>query len=390
MASNLAATGTPASVPAATDAFGFQGLNQLSAAAKADPRDPRAIRAVAQQFEAMFMQQMLAAMDKTSFGPDLLGQTSGPMYKSMMNQQLASTISEGRGIGLADFLARELSARYGAHHAPSAGPAGAVSATGAADSANWREDAAVRHAEAAPGHAAESTAVPWPRAGSGPIAAARRNAPMPAAAAAAAAPAAALAAAPGVPARAPAAPWASVDPAAPQATSSSSAADGKGAGLPQRAREFVQAILPSVRQAAAALDVNPVAILAQAALETGWGRHAPANNLFGVKAGSGWQGPSLSSMTQEVEHGVASTTRAAFRAYDSAAASVRNYADVLLGSPRYASVRGHGNDVAGFAGALQRSGYATDPGYAAKLVAVATSPTMREALAAAGSSFGRP
>jgi flagellar protein FlgJ len=174
-------------------------------------------------------------------------------------------------------------------------------------------------------------------------------------------------------------PAASTAPAAGNVAQHPAAASGAG-GLSARAHAFVQSILPSVKAAAAALQVSPVAILAQAALETGWGSHAPGNNLFGVKAGSSWQGSSLKALTTEVSHGVAQAGDAVFRAYDSAAQSVGNYAQVLLGS-RYDGVRGHGDDIAGFANALQRSGYATDPDYARKLLAVAQSPTMREALA---------
>jgi flagellar protein FlgJ len=175
-------------------------------------------------------------------------------------------------------------------------------------------------------------------------------------------------------------------------TDSSNAADDEA--LQRRARAFIAAIAPSARAAAQALGVSPVGILAQAALETGWGRHAPGNNLFGIKAGTDWQGPSLHELSSEVSNGVRTLGDAAFRAYRSVAASVHDYAS-LLESPRYAPVRGHGDDLGAFAQGLQRAGYATDPGYARKLLQVADSPTMRDALAAlgsgaAGSSFALP
>ena len=178
----------------------------------------------------------------------------------------------------------------------------------------------------------------------------------------------------------------------PSSTASPAAANAQDhtaqTSFADKAQAFIQSILPSVQSAAAALGVSPVAILAQAALETGWGSHAPGNNLFGIKAGESWQGASLSRLTQEFAGGAAEMGEAAFRAYQSAADSVRNYAQMMLGSPRYQDVRGHGDDIAGFASALQHSGYATDPHYARKLLAVAQSPTMRQALAALGLSIG--
>ena len=343
---SLPAAPLPPTVPAAANSLSFQGLNQLQAAAKADPRNPQAIKAVAQQFEALLMQQMLTAMNATSLGPDLLGDTSGPMFKSLFTQQIATTISQGRGIGLASYLAQELATRYG-------------SATQEKTSAS-----PVSQAPAASGIAAPHP-VTWP-----------------------------------VPARdaALSAPAARVAPDAAGAAPGAAAVQNQGAAeqtsLVDKAQAFIQSILPSVQSAAAALGVSPVAILAQAALETGWGSHAPGNNLFGIKAGGNWQGASLSGLTQEFAGGVAQMGDAAFRAYQSAADSVRNYAQMMLGSPRYQGVRGHGGDIAGFAAALQHSGYATDPHYARKLLAVAQSPTMRQALAAvdlsAGSSLGMP
>ena len=337
---SLPAAPLPPTVPAAANSLSFQGLNQLQAAAKADPRNPQAIKAVAQQFEALLMQQMLTAMNATSLGPDLLGDTSGPMFKSLFTQQIATTISQGQGIGLASYLVKELATRYG-------------SATQEKTSAS-----PVSQAPAASGIAAPHP-VTWP-----------------------------------VPARdaALSAPAARVAPDAAGAAPGAAAVQNQGAAeqtsLVDKAQAFIQSILPSVQSAAAALGVSPVAILAQAALETGWGSHAPGNNLFGTKAGGSWQGASLSRLTQEFAGGAAEMDEAAFRAYQSAADSVRNYAQMMLDSPRYQDVRGHGGDIAGFASALQHSGYATDPHYARKLLAVAQSPTMRQALAALGLSTG--
>ena len=163
---------------------------------------------------------------------------------------------------------------------------------------------------------------------------------------------------------------------------------------------FVQALAPHAQAAAQKLGVSVRALLAQAALETGWGKHLPAhhdgstsNNLFGMKAGRSWDGDKVSVPTLEYEDGVAVRKRDQFRAYGSPGDSFADYADVLANNPRYASALGKGEDIRGFAKALARGGYATDPAYAAKLEAIANSPEMRkglEALAALKSDDGLP
>ena len=343
----LPAAPLPPSGNAASNSLSFQGLNQLKAAAEANPHSPQAIKAVAQQFEALLMQQMLTAMNATSLGPDMLGETSGPMFKSMFNQQLATTLSQGQGIGLASFIARELSSRYGL--TPQSKPT----------------------AEAAPGlRAAASNAAALPLVSPAPgalpkeaLSSYRQNA---------------LPVLPVAPA-----PTAAAAVTATQATAPTPAADKAGSTASEQARNFIASILPSVQTAAKQLGVAPVAILAQAALETGWGQHTPGNNVFGVKAGGGWSGGTVQTLTREFQNGVATVGSAAFRAYQNVAESVDNYA-ALLARPRYQAARDQGNDISAFATALQRSGYATDPNYASKLVAIARSPRMQQALAQLG------
>ncbi|OYV29756.1 MAG: flagellar rod assembly protein/muramidase FlgJ [Thiomonas sp. 20-64-9] len=346
----------PPSGAAASNSLSFQGLNQLKAAANADPRSPQAIKAVAQQFEALLMQQMLSAMNATSLGPDLLGDTAGPMFKSMFTQQLATTLSQGQGMGLATYIARELSTRYGLN--PGLNPAGSQQPSGTP--------------AAAP-------------ADSGSIAANAVNTQasvLPLASAAAALPVQSLATY-----RQNALPVQPLNPT-PGGSSTAPSSSAKSATPPlEQAKSFIASILPSVQTAAKQLGVTPVAILAQAALETGWGQHAPGNNVFGVKAGSGWTGGTVQTLTREFQNGVASVGTAAFRAYQNVADSVDNYA-ALLSRPRYQSARGQGNDISAFASALQRSGYATDPDYAAKLVAIARSPRMQLALQQLGVDSG--
>ena len=158
--------------------------------------------------------------------------------------------------------------------------------------------------------------------------------------------------------------------------------------LPQNAADFVAKLLPSAQEAAKKLGVSVKAVLAQAALETQWGQHMPhgkgqsSNNLFGIKAGSSWDGKKVSVPTVEYEDGVAVRKQANFRAYNSAGESFDDYAKMISENPRYAGAKGHGDDVMGFAKGLVAGGYATDPSYAHKLASIANGPVMRQALAA--------
>jgi flagellar protein FlgJ len=157
-------------------------------------------------------------------------------------------------------------------------------------------------------------------------------------------------------------------------------ATAAGNSCPSSAQQaaFAQALWPDAQQAARQLGVNPVTLLAQAALETNWGRSVPqsangatSNNLFGIKATAAWSGPAVANETQEYSGGSASTVKAQFRAYGSAGQCFQDYVDLLKSNPRYAAALGTGNDVQAFGSALQQGGYATDPAYASKLTAVA-------------------
>ncbi|MET0535842.1 MAG: flagellar assembly peptidoglycan hydrolase FlgJ [Steroidobacter sp.] len=142
--------------------------------------------------------------------------------------------------------------------------------------------------------------------------------------------------------------------------------------------DFVRMMWPHAQRAGSALGVDPSALVAQAALETGWGKAVPSQvggsssfNLFGIKAGASWNGATAHVPTLEFEEGVAVRKVERFRAYNSPADSFNDYARLIGTNPRYENARGAGGDVATFASALQEGGYATDPNYAQKVVAVA-------------------
>lgn len=313
----------------------FAGLDRLKAAAQRNDRG--ALAKTAQQFEALFTQMLLKSMREATPGDGLFDSEQTRAYQQMFDQQLAVSLSSsGHGLGIAAMLMRQLG---GAHAAAAPAANAAPSSAPAADAAPPAADAA----------AADPLGALLDRAGSalgGLAARAQRFAEH----------------------------W-----------------------LPSGPKEFVQALAPYAQAAAKQLGVSARALLAQAALETGWGRHMPQHadgrasfNLFGIKAGERWSGARVNVPTVEFENGVAVRRQDSFRAYASPAEAFADYARLLNGSPRYAAALGRGDDIAGFAQALQSAGYATDPDYAAKLRAIAHSAPMDEALAALKESAALP
>lgn len=150
---------------------------------------------------------------------------------------------------------------------------------------------------------------------------------------------------------------------------------------------FVADLWPHAKRAAERLGVAVEGILAQAALETGWGKHvmrradgSSSHSLFGIKAGSDWFGGSVVRKTIEFKDGVAEQARARFRAYPDIASAFDDYAGFLDANPRYGGVIAAGADPGRFADALQDAGYATDPAYADKIRRLLGSETFREAI----------
>jgi flagellar protein FlgJ len=144
-------------------------------------------------------------------------------------------------------------------------------------------------------------------------------------------------------------------------------------------QNFIQGLWPQAQQAAQQLGVAPGNLLAQAALETNWGRSLPhdssghsSNNLFGVKATGSWDGASVQAATGEAAaDGTSTSVVAPFRSYADATQSFQDYVSILRNNPRYAAALNTGADAHAFATGLQRGGYATDPDYARKVSAVA-------------------
>ncbi len=169
---------------------------------------------------------------------------------------------------------------------------------------------------------------------------------------------------------------------AAQSAVAPSPAGSTSAASTQEQTKFVHDLWPQAQVAGQQLGVDPRNLIAQAALETHWGRNLPrdasgqsSNNLFGIKASADWTGATVTTDTQEYQGGSAGTTSAQFRAYAAPAQSFQDYVAVLRGNPRYAAALNTGSDVQAFAIGLKRGGYATDPDYVNKISTIAHTMT---------------
>ena len=273
-------TVSPSDIKSYTD---FNGLAELRNQAKG--QSPAALQAVAQQFEALFIDMMMKSMRDANLGSGLFDSDESQFYQEMWDRQIAMQLAQsrgtGKGFGIADLMLRQL----------------------------------------------QHSAALQPPAGEGPKAAA--------------------------------------DPTS-----------------------FVRSILPLAKRAAEKLGTEPLALVAQAALETGWGSRiphgadgSPSFNLFGIKSGASWTGPEVTTKTVEFQGGALREQGDTFRAYRSHDEGFADYVQLLTHDPRYQSVLAAGPDASRYAQALQDSGYATDPNYALKIKAIYSGEAMRVALA---------
>ncbi len=308
----------------------FNGLAELKGKAREDSGAAR--KEVARQFEAMFVQMMLKSMRDASLGEGLLDSDNVKFYQDIYDQQLAIHLSDSGGIGLAEVIERQLG---GAQNEADLSAQETEKVQGQADSL-----------------AAQLADRIIPRALD---VVKQKQSPQ---------------------------------PVAPVATTAESVASAKAADPSDwKVEDFVEQLMPAAREAAGKLGLAPMALLAQAALETGWGKHVmrfgdgtPANNLFGIKADRRWDGEQLRVGTLEYEQGVAVRKKEGFRAYDSFRDSFNDYVDFVRKNPRYEQALKNTDDPKRYFAELQKAGYATDPRYAEKITAVMEGPEMKRAL----------
>ncbi|MGR5142752.1 flagellar assembly peptidoglycan hydrolase FlgJ [Photobacterium sp. DNB23_23_1] len=158
-----------------------------------------------------------------------------------------------------------------------------------------------------------------------------------------------------------------------------SAMQAEGAPMPESfdsPQAFVSHMAPYARRTANVLGVDPAVLIAQAALETGWGKKVisnaagNSNNLFNIKADPSWKGDKMATQTLEYHQGIAVQERAAFRSYDSFDESFNDYAQFLKRNPRYSVALENTQDPKAFINEIHKAGYATDPRYSDKVMRV--------------------
>ncbi|MEL0656408.1 flagellar assembly peptidoglycan hydrolase FlgJ [Pseudoalteromonas issachenkonii] len=152
----------------------------------------------------------------------------------------------------------------------------------------------------------------------------------------------------------------------------------------KNAEEFVSSVWEHAKTAAQKIGLNPAVMVAQAALETGWGKHiinksdgGSSNNLFNIKSDKNWEGDKASKVTLEFEQGTPVKKQASFRAYDSVKDSVNDFVDFLTQNPRYKEALQNTAKPNDFLDSLQKAGYATDPNYASKIKKVLNSSQLK-------------
>ncbi|SDE57444.1 flagellar protein FlgJ [Pseudomonas extremaustralis] len=157
--------------------------------------------------------------------------------------------------------------------------------------------------------------------------------------------------------------------------------------------EFVATMLPMAKAAAARIGVDPKYLVAQAALETGWGKSvmraedgSSSHNLFGIKAGQSWQGGQARAITSEFRDGAMVKETAQFRSYNSYQDSFHDLVTLLQSNDRYKEVVKSADNPEQFVRELQKAGYATDPDYASKISQIAKTMNSYQNYAVAGAT----
>ncbi|MFL1490456.1 flagellar assembly peptidoglycan hydrolase FlgJ [Pseudomonas antarctica] len=395
-------------------------LNQLKVGA--DKNSDGNMRKVAQEFESLFLSEMLKSMRSATeaLGKDNpLNTPAAKQYQEMYDQQLAVSMSrEGGGIGLADVLMRQMQknkpvdAQAATLQGPEAAQAPAkkvdvpteiaagTKAEGPLGRSNgqrplWAYRVAVP--EGASAHTNDMELMNQRRialpskltdrllAGivpNAPVAIDAKNAPLRNSAAADNVISSA--------ARSFAVPSGRMQVYG-RAIAQPPLAPAKKAFSSQD--EFVATMLPMAKAAAARIGVDPKYLVAQAALETGWGKSvmraedgSSSHNLFGIKAGQSWQGGQARAITSEFRDGAMVKETAHFRSYNSYQDSFHDLVTLLQSNDRYKEVVKSADNPEQFVRELQKAGYATDPDYASKISQIAKTMNSYQNYAAAGAS----
>lgn len=321
--------------------YDLQQLDQLRQRGLSN--DESALRAAAQQFEALFMKQLMKSMREANkvfeSEDNPLSSRDVEFFQDMHDNQMTSELSSQGSLGLADLMVQQLSPSGTQNHTP----ASMLPANQVGGSVHMTENSSRSAAEISASMQQQQDSVPYQ--------AATRT-------------------------------ISEGEVEAINGRSDRLMLSG-GEWRPANPMEFLERLAPYAQQAAEQAGIAPESVLAQAALETGWGRHVIANgdgstnNLFNIKADSRWQGEQARTQTTEYYDGKPQRENALFRAYDSVAESFNDYVGFLQGNPRYQQALQVGRDGHQFVEALQQAGYATDPSYARKLQTIMQSDAMQ-------------
>jgi peptidoglycan hydrolase FlgJ len=316
-------------------AIDTKSVDDLRLQAKQNPE--QALKEVAQQFEAIFINMMLKSMREALPKKGIFDSQETQFYTQMLDQQLAQKMSTS-GIGLADMMVQQLSRANGQQMQP--------------DLTNVAPEE--RHAalnQSSSGLAGDISSLLWPAGKTTQQALLQPEQIISSYEE--------MLIKPLIPSN-------QISPASNQP------------------ENFVSAVWSHAKAASQATGIPAHFMIAQAALESGWGKHEirhadnrPSFNLFGIKAGESWKGAVVETVTTEYINGIPEKMVEKFRAYNSYAEGFQDYANLLLNNPRYATVL-ENQDATAFAQGLQQAGYATDPMYADKLIRIINSNSIRQ------------
>jgi peptidoglycan hydrolase FlgJ len=365
--------GIAQTLAATTGTDNLAGLKKMAA-----ENNPAAMKKVAQQFGSLLMQNLMRQSDGTAL--PMVGGTGGDVVNQMFAGTISQAVMSKEHLGLTDLILRSLQKKQAQANGDAPGGGDAQNSTAAPSAAGQNA----------------SNGLPlgpyWAANGMRPLAAAiAQGGIMPGSGMALALMThfnPKLAAAFGAGDAQPADTGSTTFP--------SSSAHAAGGARADDVSAFTQKLMPLLEKAGKQLGVSPKILLAQAAIETGWGRSVVGNNLFGIKAGPSWTGGKVEAATHEYEDGALVGIVDAFRSYPNAEASVADFVSLVANNPRYKAALGAGEDVTAYAHGLLSGGWATDIDYAHKLQTVATSPSLVAAAGAAApapappSGVGRP
>ena len=399
--------------PAGLDNGAYTDLNRLNQFKLGGDNEGN-IKKVAQEFESLFLNEMLKSMRKANdvfADGNFMNSNESKTYRDMYDQQLAVTLSKDKGgIGLASVLERQLSQMK--HKSSRPNPFAQAAATQAAG-----EAAQPKHHLGPVAHAgAFKPATSGEGASAGRDDSAllnQRRLSLPsrlsdrllAGIVPASDEAPTLSGSDWVPAHSSAAPAGKPLKLNDSDRELALSVNGRRVAQPPLAKgksafasaaDFVQTMLPLAEEAAQKIGVDARYLVAQAALETGWGKSiiqqsdgSSSHNLFGIKAHGGWQGDSARVLTTEYKGGEAVKEAASFRTYDSYRQSFNDYVSFLQGNGRYQQALSATGNPEHFVRELQQAGYATDPQYARKIGQIARQMQTYQAVAAADSPTTR-